>query len=287
MKIRCWGTRGSIPAPGAETVRYGGNTPCLEVRLDDGTLIIFDSGTGIRELGLELMKSGQPIRAQIILTHIHWDHIQGFPFFVPAYVEGNQFEIIARPLAGSGVRQIFEDLMVEPYFPIGFDALGADFRLRELGSGDIDLGGARMTSIETNHPGDTFAFRVEENGKSFVFMTDNELRSSAIKKVPFEEHVRFCRGADLLIHDAMYTDEEYEKTVGWGHSTWMTALELAIKAGVSRFALYHHDPAHSDDMIDSLVEQCRKEIRARNRRRKKRKIKMKCFAADEESVIKL
>lgn len=280
MKIKCWGTRGSIPAPGAETVRYGGNTPCLEVRLNDGTLIIFDAGTGIRGLGLELIRSGEPVKARLILTHTHWDHIQGFPFFVPAYVKGNQFDVIAHPEAGSTVRKIFDDLMVQPYFPVAFDALGAEFRLSELGSGEIEVGDIRMTSIQTNHPGGAFAYRIEENGRSVVFMTDNELLSPQLRKVPFEDHVEFCAGADLLIHDAQYSEEEYEKTVGWGHSTWTSALKLATEAGVSRFALYHHDPDHSDDVIDSFAEGCRKKI-------KKKKIKMECFGADEMTEIEL
>jgi phosphoribosyl 1,2-cyclic phosphodiesterase len=278
MKIRCWGTIGSIPTPGAETVKYGGNTPCLEVRLDNGRLIIFDGGTGIRPLGLELMKSGQAIKAQMIMTHVHWDHIQGFPFFVPAYIKGNQFDVIASPQAGGTVRKIFDDLMVDPYFPITFDVLAADFRLLELGSSEVEVGDIRMTSILTNHPQDTYAFRIEENGKSFVFMTDNELLSPTLKDIPFEEHVGFCAGADLLIHDAMYTDEEYERTVGWGHSTWRSALKLAMEAGVRRFGLYHHDPEHSDDDVESMVEDCRKEI-AQNG------IEMECFATDETTDL--
>jgi phosphoribosyl 1,2-cyclic phosphodiesterase len=292
MKLKFWGTRGSIPTPGKETVRYGGNTPCVEVRLRDDRLVIFDAGTGIRCLGEALMAKGESVNAYLLVGHPHWDHIQGFPFFKPAFISGNELTIMGGQSKDVTLRQMIADQMNKVYFPIQLNELKAKINFRPLREGTIDIFGANLSSIYVNHPAFALGYRLESSGKSIVYISDNEpfdrevarsLRN--VEKVIVEKYLEskadpnqrifdFCRGADVLIHDATYTPEEYVNRVGWGHSHYLFALKVAAEAQVKKLFLFHHDPSHNDEKIDEMVETCRRETKTRGH-------KFECFAAEE------
>ncbi len=261
--VKFWGTRGSIPTPGFRTRKYGGNTSCVEMRID-GTLFICDGGTGLRELGIDLMRrSPTAIKAHLFFSHPHWDHIQGFPFFTPAYAPENTFHIYGTK---AGERRIFELLsgqMRSDYFPVSFSELGAKIEpssLEECG-GVID--GVTIKAFEQHHPGASYAFSFEKGGRKVVYATDNEVDQTllgegpdGLRQVPLP-YLDFVRGADLLIADGQYTDEEYPERAGWGHARATTLVDAAVQAGVKQLAIYHHDPMHADEQIDALIERCR------------------------------
>jgi phosphoribosyl 1,2-cyclic phosphodiesterase len=281
MKVRFWGTRGSIPTPGPETVRYGGNTPCVEVRLPDDKLMIFDAGTGIRGLGDELLARGASIEACLAITHPHWDHIQGFPFFKPLFISGNDITIIGPQSRQFRLKNVISDIMNKAYFPIQLSELKARIRFRPMKEGSIKVFGATLSAVYVNHPPLAFGYRLSHGGKSIVYVSDNEpfdrevahslrtVEASVIRKYselrgdPNQWLFDFARGADLLIHDTTYTPEEYVNHVGWGHSHYLFSLKVAQEAGVKRLMLFHHDHLHTDEQIDGIVDRCRWEIRAR------------------------
>lgn len=273
LYVRFWGTRGSIPTPGPTTRRYGGNTSCYEVRTDDATFIL-DAGTGIRELGLDLMqRHPDGVEAHLLFSHAHWDHIQGFPFFVPAYQPNNRFYVYDRDGGGSHFFDLLSGQMDSDYFPVDFSDLGAkiDKRLIEM-SGET-LAGVHVSVFEQMHPGGSYAYRLEHDGASVVYATDNEIDlllldkaqptkdPDGLRALP-DELVAFCQGADLLIADAQYSDEEYRTREGWGHPRASTVVDLAVQAGVKRVALTHHDPMHSDTHVDAKVATCLERARA-------------------------
>lgn len=292
MKLKFWGTRGSIPTPGKNTVRYGGNTPCVEVRLRDNRLVIFDAGTGIRELGEALLAKGESVNAHVLIGHPHWDHIQGFPFFKPAFISGNELTILGAQSKNVTLRSMIADQMNKVYFPIQLNELKAKINFRPLREGTTQIYGAELTSIYVNHPAFALGYRLQSGGKSLVYISDNEpfdrevARSlKNVEKVITDKYAEskgdpnqrvfdFCRGADVMIHDATYTPEEYVSRVGWGHSHYLFALKVAAEAQVKKLFLFHHDPSHADDKIDEMVETCRKEIKTRG-------YKFECFAAEE------
>lgn len=275
MKIKFWGVRGSLPAPGGDTAKYGGNTPCIEVRPDDGSLLIFDAGTGIRRLGLWLLRNECPVRAHIFLTHAHWDHIQGFPFFDPAYYAGNELVIAGCPRAGKTLRDLLADQMETSHFPVDLSAMKAKIDFYDgLCDGAYEVRGARVESIRSNHPGTALGFKLEEKGKRFVYITDNELSSREAGALSFSEFAHFCQGAELLVHDATYTPQEMEQKKGWGHSSYDQTLELALKSGVKQLGLFHHYIERTDDEVDRIVDICKMEI-------EKRKSTLHCFATAE------
>ena len=261
MQITFRGTRGSIPSPGPQTARYGGNSSCVEVRLNNGTRLIFDAGTGIRALGGAMMAEPGPMEAYLFLTHMHWDHIQGLPFFAPAFLDTTRLHFFGPEEPPLTLEQVLCDQMRRPYYPIPMHAMAGrmDFTAMSEGSVSHAVPGATITACELNHPGKTLGFRVEAEGKVFVYATDNEPFGSD----PLTQHlvgpsrlVSFAQGADLLIQDAQYTQQEYPQRLGWGHSTHIDALQLARDAGVKQLALYHHDPSHSDADIDRMVAHC-------------------------------
>jgi phosphoribosyl 1,2-cyclic phosphodiesterase len=263
ITLRFWGTRGSVPAPGAHTVRYGGNTPCLEARTGSGALLIFDAGTGIRALGRTLVAKadGSPIRGEIFLSHAHWDHIQGLPFFQPIFGSGNRFTIWSMAALAPSVDRVVREQMSPTVFPVSFDALDAcvDFRAMDA---THEGAGYTMRALPVRHPGGALAYRLSErnNARALVYISDNELgAASHYDSAPDwrDALVEFTRGAAVLVHDAMYTTAEYAGHHGWGHSTDRDALELALEAGVERLVLYHHSPERTDDEIDARVEECR------------------------------
>jgi phosphoribosyl 1,2-cyclic phosphodiesterase len=264
LTLRFWGTRGSIPSPGPQTVRYGGNTPCLEVRTPDDWLIILDAGTGIRELGRSLLAraNGQPIRGDIYLTHAHWDHIQGLPFFAPVFQERNHFTIWGSKAMETSIGRVLRDQMSPVVFPVTFDQLAATIEVRELAEGSASGRGYQVRAFPVHHPGGALGYRLTagEGGRALVYISDNELNAAA----PYEstadwrrEMVEFCRGAGVLVHDAMFTRDDYSQHAGWGHSTCADAVELALEADVDRLVLFHHKPERTDDEVDRLTAECR------------------------------
>jgi len=272
MRIRFWGTRGSCPAPGEQTVLYGGNTTCLEVRTDDDSLLIFDAGTGIRELGLSLVRSGggDPIRGDLFFSHAHWDHIQGLPFFTPAFQQGNQFTLWGSPSLFESLEVVLRQQMSPVVFPVAFDDLRARMEVRPLESHRHRGSCYEVRTIDVRHPGGALGFRVtssDEAKRSFVFIPDNELDPSFDAQVgreaSREKLVEFARGAKVLIHDAMYTGTEYMAHRGWGHSSYRDAVEFAIAAEVETLVLFHHEPDRSDDALDEQIALCREMVRER------------------------
>ena len=271
-RIRFWGTRGSIPTPGAQTVRYGGNTPCTELRTDDGWLVILDAGTGIRELGRDLLQrsNGAPIKGDIFLTHAHWDHIQGIPFFAPIFGRGNHFTIWGSQSLERSVDKVVRDQMSPVVFPVTFEELDASIDFKDLAEGTRTAGtGYEVTSFAVQHPGGALGYRFSRpggDGGALVYVSDNELAAHPRYGSPAdwrERMVGFVRGASVLIHDATYTTEEYDHHRGWGHSTFRECVELALEAGVGTLVLFHHEPRRTDDQLDACLAECRALVQAR------------------------
>ena len=254
--IHFWGVRGSVACPGAETVRYGGNTSCVEMRVGTERLI-FDGGTGLRVLGQSLM-SQMPVAAHLFFTHAHWDHIQGFPFFTPAFIPKNTFHIYGAVAPnGSTVQQRLNDQMLHPNFPVPLQTIGSTLKFFDVTIGQtLEIGdGIKIETALLNHPGEAVGYRVNWYGYAAAYVTDTEHFPEGL-----DENVLFlARNADVLIYDATYTDDEYysEKTskVGWGHSTWQEAVKVAKAANVKRLVIFHHDPLHNDDFLDQVGEQ--------------------------------
>ena len=299
MKLKFWGVRGSIPTPGKHTVRYGGNTPSLELRLDDDKLIIFDAGTGIRNFGDDLINNGESVKAFLLITHPHWDHIQGFPFFKPAFISGNELTIIGTERAEKTLSEIISEQMNRIYFPVQLHELKAKIKFVPIrDEGEMNIFEAKVRTLYVNHPGFTVAYRLEYHGKVLVYVSDNEPydRAAAASLSNFEEFVKqkynsnsgdpnqrvfdFCKDADVLIHDATYTPEEYIDRVGWGHSHYLFTLRVAAEANVKRLYLFHHDQNHSDDKVDDILKKCKKEVKTRG-------YKFECEAAAENMVISI
>ncbi|MFN3198023.1 MAG: MBL fold metallo-hydrolase [Bradymonadia bacterium] len=252
-----WGVRGSIATPGASTVRYGGNTPCLEIRAG-GQLLIFDAGTGIRGLGAKLMREGGLVEAHLFFTHLHWDHIQGFPFFTPAFVPGNQLTIYGQHDDGErSVKAVLERQMVNPNFPVPLSVMRSEKTFEGLQPGDVvQLGEVTVRTAGLNHPGGCLGLRVDHKDRSLVFCTDTEHDPDA--SGPDEAVVGLARDADILIYDATFTEEEYlADRRGWGHSTYEEAVRVARAAGVRRLYFFHHDPAHDDAFLDARLAEAR------------------------------
>lgn len=251
--IRFWGVRGSIPAPGPRTARYGGNTPCVEVRCGDVRLV-FDLGSGVRELGESILAEKAPVEAHLFLTHYHYDHVQGIPFFTPLFIPPNRFTFRGPRVGDKDIKAIIEGQMVQPYFPIPASFFRAQLRFEDASAGmELKLGEATVRAVELNHPGGCLGYRVEYRGRSVVYFTDVELHPAVDPRA-----VEFARGADVLVCDAMYTRDEYEGRVGppkegWGHSTWEAAVDAADAAAVKTFVVFHHDPTRSDEALDALL----------------------------------
>jgi len=269
MWIKFWGTRGSIPTPGPGTLRYGGNTACVEVRAADGQLLILDCGTGLRQLGKSLAGDPQPITADILLSHTHWDHIQGLPFFAPAFRKDNHFTLYAT----AGVNQRVVDVLSLPmdymYFPLGLAELAASLSFKHVGEETFSVGGLQVKTQCLNHTSLTLAYRIASGGVSMVYVADHEAFSPGLYRSgvvrPSEDdivhagdrkHVEFLRGADLVIHDAQYTEAEYLTKRNWGHSTAEYAVDVCIAAGVRQVALTHHDPDRDDDAVQRIEAAC-------------------------------
>jgi len=260
MHIRFWGTRGSIPTPGPSTVRYGGNTACVEVRDSTGALLVLDAGTGLRELGVALMgqNGARPFQLDLLLSHLHWDHIQGIPFFRPAY-DPNSTLRIKGPKQSRSMKELLGLGMDDPFFPVDLDDIPARIEIGELEDGsDARMGPYRVRSASIFHPAPALAYRIEADGKSLVYATDTEDPFSG-KPNPV---IDLAKDADTLIHDAQFLKSDFKPT--WGHSTIDTAIDVAARANVKRLVLYHHDPDRSDDALDHIGRDASRAGRERN-----------------------
>lgn len=267
LQIRFWGMRGTLPVPGPDTVRYGGNTACVSLTFPNGTHYIFDAGTGIRVLGNALLKAGGRISARLFLSHPHWDHINALPFFVPLYIPGNSIEILGPAQGSIGVEKWVNDQMDGIYFPITSREFGAQVTYRDLGEGTFDFPEAQVSTLYLCHPGYVLGYRVVCGHTTFCYVTDNELflPGSDSHSEQFSKRLEdFVAGADLLITDTTYSDSEYSGKVGWGHSSVTQVAELAHRAGVKELCLFHHDPAQNDSAIDAKVEAARKVLQQHN-----------------------
>ena len=269
---RMWGTRGSIPVSGPRVSRHGGNTSCLEVRVGDD-LVVIDAGSGIRDLGLQLLKDG-PRRIPLLIGHTHWDHIQGFPFFVPAYVPGFELDIYGASGFGKGLDQLFGGQLDRDYFPVEMNDMAARLNFRTLAEIPLRVGPISIYWEMMNHPGATVGFRIESEGQRVGYITDNEflkgylgtpvgLTAQSELVVPYQRIVEFVADVDVLILEAQYTSEEYPKKIGWGHSSLPNACLLAKLARAKRLVITHHDPMHDDDFLQmklNLTRQILKEL---------------------------
>jgi phosphoribosyl 1,2-cyclic phosphodiesterase len=257
MEIKFWGTRGSIPSPGPHTLEFGGNTSCVEVLLNCGRRLIIDGGTGLRLLGKHLMETASPVTAHLLLSHGHWDHLLGIPFFTPIYQESTEILVDGWPPAFQAMTRVFDSHMGDGFFPVAFDHLKAriDY-LNRLAHGPLVVEGARIDAIQTNHPQGGFGFRIKEDDHSMVFITDNELGADRGQRLP--EFAEFVRNCDLLIHDAQYLPEDMAERQGWGHSTYEEAVALAQEAGVHNLILTHHDPSRTDAEVEKIIELARR-----------------------------
>jgi phosphoribosyl 1,2-cyclic phosphodiesterase len=264
MKVRFWGTRGSIAKPGPQTVRYGGNTSCVQVTSPGGTELIIDCGTGAHDLGAHILKqklTGN--EGSILISHTHWDHIQGIPFFAPLFVPGNKWTFYAPRGFGDTLRETLAGQMEFTYFPVTLDAFGAQVDYRDLVEQTFDIGDVRVTTRFLNHPALTLAYKLECGGATLVYSCDHEPHSHELGAGEGtvhgqdREHSEFFRDADLVIHDSQYTPAEYATKVGWGHSTPQYAVQMCRAAGVRKLALTHHDPTRTDDQIDAILAELR------------------------------
>jgi phosphoribosyl 1,2-cyclic phosphodiesterase/CheY-like chemotaxis protein len=269
-RVKFWGVRGSIASPGPNTVFYGGNTSCVEVRAD-GEIIVLDAGTGIRELGLSLRREfKEPLHVTLLLTHTHWDHIQGFPFFLPAYDPKNTVRILGYEGARQGLAATLGAQMESPYFPVGMKELPSNLDIEELRDMEFTVGKVRVKAMFMNHPGICVGYRLETSGGSIVFIPDNEpfrrmhskpgtADPNALKFAAQQDDklVDFIRAADVLIIDSQYDAKEYESHIGWGHACVDDVAELATRAGVKQLFLFHHDPTHDDERVSRMLAHAR------------------------------
>jgi len=270
FQVIFWGVRGSIPVPGPDTLQYGGNTSCVQVQIKD-RLFIFDAGSGIYKLGQKLVKTAKPLSGDIFISHTHWDHIQGFPFFAPAYKKENSFRIYGPTFKGSNFADIMSGQMHYHYFPVSLEKMGAIFTFRELESGDtLELGdGIRVTTTLNNHPNGGLSYRLDYGGRSCCYVTDYEHFPKINQGL-----CNFVKGSDLLIYDSSFTDEEYPSYIGYGHSTWQEGIKLMETAEAKKLILFHH----ADFRSDIEMEKIEKTAQARN---------ANCLAAREGMVINL
>lgn len=255
VAVRCLGTRGSIPSPGPATAGFGGNTSCLEVRVGS-QLIIFDAGTGLRLLGEKLLDGEEPVEASLFLTHFHWDHILGFPFFAPLYDPAASLRVLGPRQEELDIQTLSAREMGQVYFPVPLEALAANLTFEHPQVGGWESGGIRVRSMRVRHPSYTVGYRAETDRHSICYVPDNEVAGTTS---PDDDGWRdrfldFLEGADVLFHDAMYTAEEYEDRTGWGHSTYHQTMELAAEAGVQQLFFFHHPPERSDVELNSILD---------------------------------
>ncbi len=269
MRVRFWGTRGSIATPGGATLRYGGNTSCVEVTSDAGTTLLIDAGTGANALGKALMEQGRAMRGHILISHTHWDHIQGLPFFAPLFLAGAEWHIYGPRGIGLTLQEVLAAQMDYSYFPVALNAFAAKMHYHEVVEGRFSIEDIWITTQYLNHPALTVGYRLDVDGASMVYASDHEPHDRRAGEghpgggeSGDAAHVEFVRGTDLLIHDAQYTAAEYPSKIGWGHSSIEYAVDVAVAANVGKLVLYHHDPNRGDDAVDQLVSTARERVAA-------------------------
>jgi phosphoribosyl 1,2-cyclic phosphodiesterase len=257
MYIKCWGSRGSISVSGTWCNRYGGDTTCLEIRSEKGDLIVVDAGSGIRALGCKLLNEKEN-KFDLLFANAHLDHVSGFPFFLPVYRKDTEIIVHGNPFDYPSYRVILRGLMTEPYHPFEFDDIPAKLTFDKIGTKPFKIGSLSITPILLSHPNGGMGFKFQEKGRSFVFLTDNELEYIHPNGMSLDAYIDFCKGADLLIHDAEYTPKDYNRT--WGHSMYTSAVDLGIRAGVKKLGLFHHNQKRTDDQVDKIVHASNKMV---------------------------
>lgn len=298
IKIKFWGVRGSIPTPGPRTTRYGGNTSCVEINFPNNPRFIIDAGSGIRELGKELLKAAEPVTSYIFLSHFHWDHIQGLPFFKPAFKPGNHFIIYGCDEPDVDLTKIISMQMNPIYFPVAVEDMRAKVEFRTAKEGTFQVEGVTIQSQFMNHPGYTLGYRFNYDGKSVIYISDNEPFRQLIEGKASDEEsslrdrfenfvdnkedqlMEFISEADLLIHDTQYFPHEYEERITWGHSPYTYTVDIAVKARVKKLVLFHHDPDHDDETVDKIAELSRERLKSHN-------YSIPCIPAREGDVIEV
>ena len=254
MQINFWGVRGTLPVSGQRSLRYGGNTSCVSLDFPRGQNFIFDAGSGIKELSNALMAAPKKMNAKIFISHPHWDHINALPFFVPLYIPGNEFEVLGAAHAHITMRELIAAQMEDVYFPITMTEFGARIYFRDLNEDSYEIDGISVKTMRLSHPGNCLGYRIDYGDRSFCYVTDNELflPGDASHNAHYVKTLTdFVAGADMLITDATYTDEEYKSKIGWGHSCISQVVNLAHEAAVKTLYLFHHDPDQNDDAIDA------------------------------------
>jgi phosphoribosyl 1,2-cyclic phosphodiesterase len=288
MKLKFWGTRGSIPVPGKDTEKYGGNTPCVEIRTNQNNVIILDGGTGIRELGNNLVRNGNE-DIFILLSHYHWDHIQGIPFFTPLYHQDRQITFYGLSGDDGDIESMLSRQMTRDYFPVSFKDLAANVDFRKIKPGDsFTLGELNIETIHTNHSSPALTYKIYDKGKSIVYMPDNEIVvKESLEKTLFDEFeelnkplIEFCMGSDYLIHDTMYEEISVRGKKGWGHSSNLSAVHFSILADIKNLVLFHFNPEYSDSKVDEMVTQAKEVLKRQNSG-------INCFAAKEGMEIEV
>ncbi len=270
MHIKCWGTRGSIPVSGKEYLKYGGDTSCIQIKAQSGETVIFDAGTGLRKMGAD--NNWDPTApCYLFLTHAHWDHVAGFTFFKPLLDKRQTLIIQNHNFSGLSVKKILENFMSPPLFPISMVDFKANILFTTSLSSSFSIGSLDIKTIPLSHPNGGYGYQVKENGRTFVFLTDNELGFDHPDSQGFDAYVRFAKNADLLLHDAEFTPQEYLKRITWGHSDYSTVLDLASQAGVKRLGLFHINQDRNDKDMDRIEKQCLDRL-------KQKGMTMDCFA---------
>jgi len=279
MIIRCYGARGSIAVSGEQYLKYGGDTTCLEIRTKNDQIIIVDAGSGMRRLGNKL-STEQRFDLNIIFTHSHVDHICGFPFFKPIYNENTTVHFMGCPNTQGNMKLLLSKSMSAPFFPLPFDHLKATFNYTDACSTSFQVDSIEVFPINLSHPNGGLGYKFVEDGKKFVFLTDNELGFRHRNGRNFEDYAEFAKDADLLVHDAEYTPEQYQMFKSWGHSTYLDALNLALAAQVKNFGLFHHNQDRHDAEQDAIVQACRENVETK-------KSDVVCFALTQTTELTL
>ena len=279
MIIKCWGSRGSIPVSGKTYLKYGGDTTCIEIRTKSDDIIIVDAGTGVRRLGNQLVREKRR-KFHFIFTHAHWDHIMGFPYFKPLYFKSAEFWMHRCPFHSKFVESILSKVMAPPNFPVKYSDIKAHMRYEEACPTDFDIGSVKIIPIPLSHPNNGSGYKFIEDGRTFVFLTDNELGHVHRGGRSYYDYMEFSSEADLLIHDAEYTPREYATFIDWGHSVYTDVLRLAFEADVRQLGLFHLNQDRTDKGMDRIVKDCRKKIAAEGRR-------LKCFGIRSNMTFEL